>query len=495
MKQSITLILLIAVLAHIGYCANNFISNALGSHMVLQRAPQRANIWGWTTAGASVSVRFNSKLYQVTAAASGLWSVLLDATPAGGPYTINVASTSGATATLEDVLFGDVYVCGGQSNMQFTVHSAFNATYEIAAANNYPRIRLFTVGQGTTSAVPLDEFSTISQQWSVASAATVGVGDWNEFSAACWFFGRDLYDNLQVPIGLFSDNWGGTIVQAWSSPDALKQCPASGVVEYVGGPNDPSNLWNAMIVPILPMTITGAIWYQGESNSGQPNYYACGFPEMIKDWRLKWGGDTSKEFTFYFVQLSTWRNGDLNAEALTRLSQTYALRLPKVGLATAIDSGDPTSPFGDIHPRYKQVVGYRLHLSARAIGYGQNVVYRGPEATKWTVVSQAPSASVLVDFDPASIGSGLVLTPKACDAGITIEQCAWADIGSSDGKWTNATVTLGSSSVTLTASLPSGVTVTGVRYAWANYPVAIIYNKEGLPALPFAFPNPIVPTR
>jgi len=467
--------------------------------MVLQRAPQRANIWGWTTPGATVTVTFDQKTYKKEAETTGAWNVLLDATAAGGPYTISVSSSAGTTATLEDILFGDVFVCSGQSNMQMTVHSAFNATLEIAAADAYNRIRLFTVGQGTTSETALDEFKTISQAWSVASAATVGVGDWSAFSAACWFFGRDLYDTLQVPLGLINDNWGGTPVQAWSSPDALKLCPGSPVESSsdkyrVGGPNDPSQLWNAMIVPILPMTILGATWYQGEANAGQSNYYACAFPAMISDWRAKWGGETEKNFGFFFVQLAPWLNGDDNSETLTRLSQMYATALPRVGVATAMDWGDPTSPFGDIHPRFKQIVGYRLHLAALAISYHQRVQYLGPEAMSYTVVQKAPSAVVRVDFKPETVGSGLILERKDCDAGVPITQCGWYDI-QADGKWINGTVTISGNAILISAILPSAANVTGVRYAWGNYPVATLYNKEGLPALPFAFPNPIKPTR
>jgi len=395
------------------FCAS-FISNALGSHMVLQRAPQRANIWGWSSAGDHIVLNLNDTSYNTIAASDGAWNILLDPTAAGGPYTISVSGSSGTKAMLDDIYFGDVYVCSGQSNMQFTVHSAFNATEEIQAANNFPLIRVFTVGTGTTSATPLSEFTTISQGWSVASSASIGAGDWSEFSAVCWFFGRDLFDKLHVPIGLFSDNWGGTPVQAWSSPDALKLCPTS--VVSVGGPGDPSNLWNAMIVPILPMTITGATWYQGEANAGNSNYYACAFPEMIKDWRLKWGGETKKNFPFYFVQLSTWASNDVNSEALVRLSQMYATQLPNVGMCTAMDSGDPTSPFGDIHPRYKQIVGERLSLSALAIGYSQPIQYKGPEATQWTILSQSPQASVRIEFSADSIGGGLMITPKACYA-------------------------------------------------------------------------------
>jgi len=490
-------LLIVVGLLHVTQSAN-LVSNALGSHMVLQRAPQRANIWGWTTAGATVSVTFNDKTYTATATAMGAWNVLLDATPAGGPHTITVMS-GGTTTTLSDVLFGDVFVCSGQSNMQFTVHSCFNATEEIEAANMYPNIRLFTVGQGTTSTTPLDEFKTISQSWSVASAATVGVGDWSEFSAACWFFGRDLYDEIKVPLGLINDNWGGTPVQAWSSPQALSHCNSTTEISaytnkyQVGGPNDPSQLWNAMIVPILPMTILGATWYQGESNSGQPNYYACAFPAMISDWRAKWGGDTEKDFGFYFVQLAPWLSGDDNGESLTRLSQMYATALPRVGVATAMDWGDPTSPFGDIHPRFKQIVGHRLYLAALGITYKQHVQYLGPEASSYTVVQQAPSAIVRVEFKPETVGSGLVLERKECDAGVPVAQCGWYDL-LVGGKWINGTVEISGSSILISAMIPSGSQVTGVRYAWGNYPVATLYNKDGLPALPFAFPNPIKPT-
>jgi len=303
---------------------------------------------------------------------------------------------------------------------------------------------------------------------------------------------------MKVPLGLFSDNWGGTPVQAWSSPDALSKCHAlekrAQLPESeVTGPNDPSQLWNAMIVPILPMTIKGATWYQGESNTGQQNYYACAFPAMIADWRLKWGGNTDKSFGFFFVQLAPWKGGDNNSEALIRLSQMYATSLPNVGVATAMDWGDPSSPFGDIHPRYKQIVGYRLHLAARGITYGEKIQYKGPQATDFKVIHEAPSAQVQVNFAPDSIGTGLVFQSKSCDEGVPINQCGWFDIGTADGRWTNATAQINDNYIVVSATTTSSQ-VTGVRYAWANYPVATLYNKEGLPALPFAFPNPIKPT-
>eukprot|EP01123_Difflugia_compressa_P004040 TRINITY_DN15381_c0_g1_i1.p1 TRINITY_DN15381_c0_g1~~TRINITY_DN15381_c0_g1_i1.p1 ORF type:complete len:514 (+),score=79.40 TRINITY_DN15381_c0_g1_i1:46-1587(+) len=474
---------------------HNFVSNALGSHMVLQRAPFSAQVWGWTAKGSvRVTVVFNQKQYQtVSNAQSGHWSVMLDPTNAGGPYDINITSSAGESATLVDVLFGDVFVCSGQSNMQFTVHMGFNATAEIAAANNYPNIRVFTAGDSTWSTSPLEEYATILQGWSLASSSSIGMGDWSAFSAICWFFGRDVYDNTHIPIGLISNNWGGTPIQTWSSPDALAKCPLTTVEqEEVEGPNDNSTLWNAMIYPILPLTIKGALWYQGESNVGQPNYYACAFPTMISDWRAKWGGDTDKSFPFYFVQLAPWKSSDLNYISLARLSQMTALTLPHVGVATAMDSGDPSSPFGDVHPRSKQIVSQRLSLIARAQLYQQHVQYLGPYATRWSVVR---TGAVRVEFDPATVGKGLVLKQKTCYPNITVDQCREFDIGTSDGQWTKANVvSFDQYSVVLQANLASGLEISGVRYAWANYPIASLYNMDDLPALPFAFPNPIKPT-
>jgi len=473
----------------------NLVSRALGSHMVLQRAPQRANIWGFVNSDENVTVTFNNKIYrtQGNPSKSGYWNVFLDPTNSGGPYIISVVSGA-LSVTLSDVFFGDVFVCGGQSNMQFTVHQGFNASDEIQDANNYPFIRVFTVGQSTTSPSELFDFQNIEQPWSIASAGTIGIGDWNAFSAVCWFYGKNLYKTLKVPIGLISDNWGGTPVQAWSSAEALTKCKAmEPPPSRVEGPNDPTQLWNAMIVPILPMTITGAIWYQGESNAGQPNYYACAFPAMISDWRERWGGETKKDFGFYFVQLAPWKStGD--GEPLTRLAQLYATKLPNVGVATAIDVGDPTSPFGDIHPRNKQIVGDRLYLISRALTYGEKIQYKGPEATGWKILTSPPTASVIVDFAIDSIGDGLTLVTRSCSTTDDPRQCGWYEIGTTDGKWTNATATIQGNSIKISANLPSGVTINGVRYGWANYPVATLYNKNGLPALPFAFPNPINPS-
>lgn len=277
--------------------------------MVLQR-DRTTILWGFAEPGTQVFVSVTGrgvivKLGPSAADGDSVWRVTLPSFSASrtaeDSFSITAYSNL-ASQTIDDVLWGDVHLCGGQSNMQFTVHSAVNSTEEIKRADAYPLIRLFTVGQSSQSDVPLPELNTTEQLWSVASATSVGAGDWSEFSAVCWFTYRNVFNALAyagdiVPQGLVSNNWGGTPIEHWSSPDALAKCiTLKNVTDSV--------LWNAMIHPytVGPMSFKTAIWYQGESNVGEAAYYACQFPAMIVDWRAKLPGLN----TFGFVQIAGW---------------------------------------------------------------------------------------------------------------------------------------------------------------------------------------------
>jgi sialate O-acetylesterase len=285
------------------------ISNVFGTHMVLQR-DRPTVLWGFAEPGTQVLVSVTGRGVTVKLGPSAtdgdsVWRVTLPSFSASrsaeDSFSITAYSNL-ASQTIDDVLWGDVHLCGGQSNMQFTVHSAINSTEEIKRADAYPLIRLFTVGQSSQSDVPLPELNTTEQLWSVASATSVGAGDWSEFSAVCWFTYRDVFSALAyagdiVPQGLVSNNWGGTPIEHWSSPDALAKCiTLKNVTDSV--------LWNAMIHPytVGPMSFKTAIWYQGESNVGEAAYYSCQFPAMIVDWRAKLPGLN----TFGFVQIAGW---------------------------------------------------------------------------------------------------------------------------------------------------------------------------------------------
>jgi sialate O-acetylesterase len=375
--------------------------------------------------------------------------------------------------------------------MQFTVDSAFNSTYQLARANNYPNVRIFSVGTHAISGTPLTKLAQFDLPWSVASSKTVGGGNWTYMSAVCWFFGADLYDQYKVPVGLISTNWGGTYIQAWSSPPVLNQCKVTTpTFNQSAGPNQPSALYNAMIVPFLGQSIAGALWYQGEANVGNAPLYSCLFNAMIADWRSNFGN--GYKFPFFFVQLAPWiDNGPGTAVADLRASQLTALTLPSVGFASAVDLGDPTSPFNNIHPRNKEEVSARLILAARNIAYGESsVVWQGPTFASATQVVSNQVATITVSF--TTYGKiGLVYQIATCPTteGVPENNCAGWEVQLNDGNWYTATSAANSgNTVVVTLHLSStSSSVLGVRYAYSIWPLTSLYSAEGLPAIPFEY--------
>eukprot|EP00729_Bicosta_minor_P006043 gene6043-14072_t len=322
-------------------------ANTHGDHMVLQQSPAKAQIWGFAKPGSTITVTSTASVATAAdgtagvtgvTAADGTWQVSMPAVKGSlKPATITATSSTAGTKpiTMVDVLYGDVWFCAGQSNMQFTVASGFNASAEIAAAAAYPHVRLFTVADMANN-VSQVELEAVLQPWSLASPKTVGLGNWSAFSAVCWFYGKELADTLGYPIGLIDSSWGGTRDEAWMDPEARALCNATAgargggggegedgaeraagaaeriisagnivgnnddvvvssnnaadngdVAKYpwshrnVGGnvgPNTASALWNSMVHPFLRTAIYGAIWYQGEADctGGYPmgNHYS-----------------------------------------------------------------------------------------------------------------------------------------------------------------------------------------------------------------------------
>lgn len=449
--------------------------------MVLQRdaTSPPAIVWGVGKAGQTVYTTFSGRQLTTTVGSDGIWRQALPTTAAGGPYTITFHTDEGDSAALKDVLFGDVYICSGQSNMQFTVTNGFNATQEVAAANNYPNIRLFTVGQGTTSNTPLQNLSTIEQRWSVASNVSVGGAQWGYFSAVCWFFGRDIYDALggRVPLGLISSNWGGTPIQHWSSPDALSKC----------GAGKDSTLYNAMIVPFTvgPMSVRGFTWYQGEANVGQTQYYACAMPALVVDWRTQF---QAPHAWFGFVQLAAWPDSNGIPIAEMRTAQLAGLSATNVGMATAIDLGDVP---GGIHPRNKQTVGQRLAWSALNQVYGQSTPSTYQQYKSGSTSTSGNTITVSIAFRP---GGALSLRPATCPTsqGLPAGDCSGYEIQVNDAKqsWipANATVSTDSRTLILTATTTAGLKATASRYGQSAWPLVTLYDSNGLPVLPWSYP-------
>ncbi|KAJ0063641.1 hypothetical protein NL108_004484, partial [Boleophthalmus pectinirostris] len=317
---------------------------------------------------------------------SGIWRVMLEPVEPGGPYNITAALTNpqNTSVTLVDVLFGDVWLCSGQSNMYFEVSKIFNASDELALASKYPHVRFFMVGLVQSNTELLD-LTKVHIPWSVPNEK-----DLAPFSAVCWLFGRYLYEMLKYPIGLVESSWGGTPVEAWSSRSALQKCGLDYPDEKFFGPNVNSVLWNAMIHPLLNFTIKGAIWYQGEANANyHKDLYNCTFPAMIDNWRIAFhegsGGQTAIQFPFGFVQLCTYlQNSTDDGFPEIRWHQTadYGFvpnfRMKNTFMAVTMDLPDETSPYGTIHPRDKQDVTYRLTLGAKVVAYKQSLSFQGP---------------------------------------------------------------------------------------------------------------------
>lgn len=507
----------------------NFISATLGDNMVLQRDVP-AMLWGFSSEpGAVVTVallrpmtraeRQERKLddisskdtkepqdeanedalrdshvvvAQLTTRADdtdGTWRISLPPQAASlTPQVIAIRATTGESGQLYNILFGDVYICGGQSNMDFAMPSQTDGAQEAEQAeDNYPHIRLFTVGQGTRSSKPLLDLQTIYQPWSVAGNHSLyhpGHPKW--FSAVCWFFGKHVSEGLdhQIPLGLISNNWGGTTVELWQRE---------------------GDLFNAMIHPYMmgPMALTGFTWYQGEANSGSQesaNSYANHFPTMIEEWRL---GFNVPEAYFGFVQLSTFcPSYDSRFVAALREAQMKATLLPgKVGYATNADHGDGCN----IHPPDKRFCATRLGNSALALQYGKQLAWRSPTYSKASMFYLYGNPYVEIQFhDITSDQNGLYLLDvpynqlppgqlncTALSEGTCVGPRVFLEYANAAaGDWVDATLALSEDGhkvilrPTDTSSTASTTKITRTSYGWGSIPMMTLYEKgTDLPVL------------
>ncbi|MBN1505751.1 MAG: hypothetical protein JW955_02840 [Sedimentisphaerales bacterium] len=476
----------------------------IGDNMVLQGG-DLVPIWGLADAGEEIALSFSwrEKGWTIQADDHGKWTFRTSVPAIGGPFEMTLKGKN--TVTIRNILVGEVWVCSGQSNMQWPVRQSANAEQEMAEAK-YPKIRLFTV-ERKVATTPQDN---CRGQWVECSPETVG-----DFSGVAYFFGRELYKELDTPIGLIHTSWGGTPAEAWTSPTVIEQDtvfepvvarykealadypkakrqydaklerwkkdaekakaagtrPPSRPSEPLGptSPWSPAGLYNGMIAPLAPYAIRGAVWYQGESNAGRAYQYRDLFPAMIKSWWKTW---PQIGFPFLYVQLANYLADPKAASdkpgesswAELREAQLMTLTLPDTGMAVTIDIGEAR----DIHPKNKQDVGRRLALWALAKTYDKPVVYSGPLYESMNITD----GKIVVHFDHAD--GGLVAKGGPLN-GFAIagadRRFVWAD-----ARIEGNTVVVSSDEVAEPLA---------VRYAWADNPVCNLYNKAGLPASPF----------
>ncbi|HEY5741814.1 MAG TPA: sialate O-acetylesterase [Terrimicrobiaceae bacterium] len=482
------------------------VSQVIGDHMVLQRH-RPIPIWGKAASAERVVVSMNGVNAEATAGQDGRWEVELPAMEASGPFVLEIKGRN--SVVIDDVLVGDVWFAGGQSNMEFPLYKALNGEHEAAAAN-FPQIRLFDAKQVVSPYEPKDD---VEGKWEVCSPITAG-----QFSAVAYHFAREVQQEEGVPIGIVESSCSWTPAESWLSRDALAADPElngnilkrwdeieasypQDMQEYAErikswqeekenadangkeappqpkSPLDPcsihraAGLWNGSVAPFLPYAIRGVIWYQGETNDNRGHQYRKLFPALISDWRKKW---RQPDLPFFWVQLANVLPPDqtpIESEwAEVREAQLMSLKLPHTGMAVAIDAGEED----DVHPRNKKDIGHRLALAALAKAYGKDVDYSGPIFKSMRV----EKGEARVSFD--HVNTGLVTPDDAPVKGFAL--------AGDDRKYEFARARIeGDQIIVWNDELPEPV---AVRYAWANNPAgANLYSRtrggELLPASPF----------
>jgi sialate O-acetylesterase len=475
-------------------------------HAVLQR-DMPVPVWGIASPGEEVTVAIAGQTHKTKADENGNWDVKLDPLKLGKPLTLVVEGKN--RLERNDILAGEVWLCSGQSNMEFALARATDGDLDVAAAN-HPNIRLVRV-KGPGSQTPVEDFKG---QWEVCTPESA-----TGFSAVGYFFGRELNQQLNVPIGLIDDSWGGSSCEAWVPRDRMEGKPlydplikkwdddvknfdeqkwkdawaawrkADAAARKAGKPSPknrpladppalgnhrPANLYHARVEPVMPYAIRGVIWYQGESNAPRAYQYRDMFPLMIQAWRENW---KQGDFPFYWVQLADYKDeqpqpGDSDWAEL-REAQTMTLKnLPNTGEAVIIDIGEG----GDIHPHNKLEVGRRLARVALAQDYGKKIPYKSPSYDSM----EKNGDKIVVKFK--DVAGGIVKIDAKDVRGFAV--------AGADRKWYWADAKIvpppkDKPADKVEVSSKDVENPVAVRYAWADNPVCNLYNDVLLPVTPF----------
>ena len=503
MNRSILMVSLAVTVLTVGGIvdADVRLPSVIDSHMVLQR-DMPLKIWGFADEGEPVMVELAGARATTTANDKGEWVVTLPAMKAGGPHKLTIAGNN--KITLEDILVGEVWIGSGQSNMQWGVNASKDAGPEIAAAK-YPNIRLFLV-PNVLSGIPNRD---VKADWKACAPNTIP-----SFSAVLYYFGRHLHKELDIPIGLIASAWGGSLIEPWTPPpgfagvkkvkgisdnvrntqvsyleslgnnlpaptpeakawlaealaaakkdELVPPAPALALPGHaLAGWASPTSMYNAMIHPLVPFAVKGAIWYQGESNLNDGMLYAHKKRALVEGWRKVWGHDMS----FYWTHLAPFNYGG-DPRRLPKIweAQQAATSIPGTGTTVITDIGN----LRDIHPRNKQEVGRRLALVALAKDYGRDLVHSGPVYKGMKI----DGGKVRVSF--SHTGGGL----ESRDG----KPLSHFEIAGEAG-FVPATAMIDGDSVVVASD--SVASPSAVRFGWHQRAEPNLQNKEGLQACPF----------
>ena len=454
--------------------------SVFGDNMVLQQK-QPVPVWGWSKPGVAVTVKFAGQVRHARAGDDGRWEVRLSSLPASS-QPADLVIEAGETRTLTNILVGEVWLCSGQSNMEKPIGKqpgqkpCFNYEQELAAAD-FPEIRLFKAHTALATA-PEKDVAKPSGWRGCNSNSLEAI----KFSAAGYFFGREIHNQLKVPVGLVESAWGGTRIEPWTPSLGFELVRSlAALAAPLSATNKPANttpmaIYNAMIAPLTHFAIRGVLWYQGESNCMGPQpdgaIYTDKMEALIRSWRKIWG---EGDFPFYYVQIapfkyfSSKRQYAISADALPELweAQTRALRIKNTGMIVTTDLADDVK---DIHPRNKQDVGKRLALLALNKTYGRkNIVCSGPMFKKMKIQGH----QAVLSFD--DVDGGLVSKDD--------QPLTWFTVAGADGKFVPAEAVI--TNETIVVFSPDVAKPVAVRFAWSEVAQPNLFNQARLPAVPF----------
>jgi sialate O-acetylesterase len=447
-----SLVLFIAAILFQTAAANISLPEIFSDNMVLQQKSE-VTFWGWAKTGEKVTIKADwlDKELSVMTGNLGRWKIIVQTFSAGGPYNIHIKGYN--EILIKNVLIGEVWLCSGQSNMEFSARSGINNEEEEIRNAGNPQIRLFTVLQATSD-YPQDHFTG---GWAECTPETM-----QYFSAIAYFFGRKLNKELGVPVGLVNSSWGGTPAETWMPEEVIQKndllLEAAGKQKPVPwGPVEPGKIYNSMISPMIPFRIAGVLWYQGEANTINAYAYKEILSALINSWRSKWG----YEFPFYFAQIAPYRYEKQFEGVEVREAQRRVLEVPNTGMVVLSDIGDTTN----IHPKNKQDAGLRFATLALNRYYKTAPTEdSGPLFKEMTIEKD----KAVISFDHSG---GLHCAGDKLNC---------FEIAGSDGVFHPAAAKIKDQKVVVRSDkvkLP-----VKVRFAWSNTATPNLFNGAGLPA-------------
>ncbi len=426
-------------------------------NMVLQQNSE-ITVWGWAEPSEKIKIVgswSSSDTITSTADNRAKWVAKIKTSNAGGPYTLTFLGSN--RIELQNVLLGEVWICSGQSNMEWSVNRGVQDGEKEAAYANYQRIRFLQIPK-IGAETPQQDFKA---SWSVCTPSTM-----RNFSAVGYFFGRELMRNLNVPVGLIMAAWGGTNAEVWIEKTCVEKDPTLYenriVEEFEWGPAAPGIAWNSMINPLIPYSIAGAIWYQGESNCAKPNHYCKLMQALIEKWREDFGN----QFPFYWVQIAPYDYGENVKAYLIREQQSKMLSMPNTGMVVISDLVDDIK---NIHPKNKSDVGKRLAKLALNKTYG---IKNGEVVSP--MLKSVTFENIMASITFSNASDGLICKTKSPERFFVA--------GDDQEFFPGEAKIEGNSIVIFSKNVKNPV---AVRYCFDNTSLPDVFNTAGLPLAPF----------